>query len=40
VDFDTFNNFSEFAFETMRKYIHKLEEENAILKEKLKEYED
>jgi transcriptional regulator with XRE-family HTH domain len=28
----TFNNFSEFAFETMKKYIGKLEEENALLK--------
>jgi transcriptional regulator with XRE-family HTH domain len=29
----TFNNFSEFAFETMKKYILKLEEENQSLKE-------
>lgn len=28
----TFNNFSEFAFETMKKYIGKLEEEIALLK--------
>lgn len=32
----TFNNFSEFAFETMKKYIQKLEEENQNLKEQLK----
>jgi transcriptional regulator with XRE-family HTH domain len=31
----TFNNFSEFAFETMKKYIQKLEEENQSLKEQL-----
>lgn len=31
----TFNNFSEFAFETMKKYIQKLEEENQLLKEQL-----
>ena len=31
----TFNNFSEFAFETMKKYIEKLEEENQSLKEQL-----
>jgi transcriptional regulator with XRE-family HTH domain len=28
----TFNNFSEFAFETMKKYIVKLEQENELLK--------
>jgi transcriptional regulator with XRE-family HTH domain len=28
----TFNNFSEFAFETMKKYIGKLEEEITLLK--------
>jgi transcriptional regulator with XRE-family HTH domain len=39
-DGGTFNNFSEFAFETMRKYIQKLEEENTILKEKLKKHEN
>jgi transcriptional regulator with XRE-family HTH domain len=32
----TFNNFSEFALETMRKYIQKLEEENVLLKNELK----
>jgi len=32
----TFNNFSEFAFETMKKYIQKLEEENQSLKDQLK----
>lgn len=32
----TFNGFNEFAFETMKKYIIKLEEENATLKEQLK----
>jgi transcriptional regulator with XRE-family HTH domain len=31
----TFNNFSEFALETMKKYIHKLEEENVLLKNEL-----
>jgi transcriptional regulator with XRE-family HTH domain len=29
----TFNNFSEFAFETMKKYIQKLEEEILVLKQ-------
>lgn len=28
----TFNNFNEFALETMKKYIQKLEEENQLLK--------
>lgn len=32
----TFNSNSEFVFETMKKYILKLEEENAQLKERLK----
>ena len=32
---NTFNNFSEYAFETMKKYIEKLEEENRSLKEQL-----
>jgi len=32
---NTYNAFNEFAFETMRKYIQKLEEEIATLKEKL-----
>jgi hypothetical protein len=31
-----YNGFNEFAFETMKKYIAKLEEENAQLKEHLK----
>lgn len=33
---NVFNNFSEFALETMKKYIEKLEEENQQLKEQLK----
>jgi transcriptional regulator with XRE-family HTH domain len=33
---NTFNGFNEFAFETMKKYILKLEEENTLLKERLK----
>ena len=32
----TFNNFSEFAIETMKKYILKLEEENQALREQIK----
>lgn len=32
----TFNGFNEFAFETMKKYITKLEDENSSLKEQLK----
>jgi transcriptional regulator with XRE-family HTH domain len=32
----TFNGFNEFAFETMKKYIQKLEEENQSLKDQLK----
>jgi transcriptional regulator with XRE-family HTH domain len=32
-----YNGFNEFAFETMKKYIAKLEEEHAQLKERLKE---
>ena len=31
----TFNNNSEFVFETMKKYITKLEEENVILKQEI-----
>ncbi len=33
---NTYNSFNEFAFETMRKYILKLEEENEQLKNELK----
>lgn len=32
---NVFNNFSEFALETMKKYIEKLEQENQSLKEKV-----
>lgn len=35
-DNHTFNNFSEFAIETMKKYIEKLEIENQSLKEEIK----
>jgi transcriptional regulator with XRE-family HTH domain len=31
----TFNNFNEFAFETMKKYIQKLEDENAFQKQEV-----
>jgi transcriptional regulator with XRE-family HTH domain len=33
---NVFNNFSDFAVETMKKYIDKLEQENQSLKEKIK----
>ena len=33
-----FNGFSEFAFETMKKYIQKLEEENQTLKAQLENF--
>ena len=36
----TFNNFSEFAFETMKKYILKLEEENQLLKQENQSLKD
>ena len=36
-DNHTFNNNSEFVFDTLKKYIAKLEEENAALKKKLGE---
>jgi len=32
---NTYNNFNEFAFETMKKYIQKLEEENAFQKQEI-----
>ena len=34
-----YNSFNEFAFETMKKYILKLEEENQFLKSKIAVFE-
>jgi transcriptional regulator with XRE-family HTH domain len=37
---NVFNDFSDYAVETMKKYIIKLEEENQTLKDNLKKYEE